>query len=112
MGYHIRLKNPRPYYKYIVKGSPKIPFVTYSLIANPTVYIETFSVPILDPFPVWQLSVETTREPTHGATKPLPRMAMVAHSKGEEVCLLFLFIALVYPIYDKNDKNICFPLIF
>ena len=60
----------------------------------PMVYVETFSVPILDPFPIRQMYLETTGEPTRGAAEPLPRTAMVAHSTRKEVC--FYLFALVY----------------
>ena len=84
-----------------VSGNHILPFHHSCFHTIPTMYVAILFVPILDPFPVWQLSVETTREPTRGAAEPLPRTATVSHSTGKGV-FLFICISLVWPIYVEK----------
>ena len=86
-------KTLRPYYKYIVKDSPKTLFDIFSQshhilslplfphVSTPflTVYIEFTSYQFGSIPPIWQQVVEEIGDPNRGAMEPLPRTATVTH---------------------------------
>ena len=94
-----------PYYKYIVKDSPKTIFSIYHQSHHilslplfplfstpfPVVYVEFIPYPFGSIPPIWQPVVEVIAEPNNGAAEPLLRMTMVAHfQKG-----VFFFISCI-----------------
>ena len=109
-------KTLEPFYKYIVNGSPKIPFSHFSFceyVRTPLlsgIHTPFFHYLVTIPFPHCTLRHSLHPPGDHQRTSlwrggPLPNMAMVAHLTRNEVYFcLFVFVQLSRCILKKRQK--------